>query len=264
VAILDRDAARRFWPDGDALGKHIHILGEGAADIPDAEVVGVVGDVREHIIGGGMGKSDGGEGDANGQPHLYVPFGQQYMSNMHLHVHTTPMDADGTARFVSVLRREIRATDRGLPVLEVRTLRAHMEASADYWLMQTGAQMFSVFGGIALLLAMIGLYGVRAYSVARRTREIGIRMALGASAAETQRMVLREGVQLLAVGTAIGLGLSLLIGMVLSGMLYRVQSADPLVFSVAVALMGGVSLLACYVPARRAARVDPTVALRWE
>jgi putative ABC transport system permease protein len=130
--------------------------------------------------------------------------------------------------------------------------------------MQTGAQMFSVFGGIALLLAMIGLYGVRAYSVARRTREIGIRMALGASAAETQRMVLREGVQLLAVGTAIGLGLSLLIGMVLSGMLYRVQSADPLVFSVAVALMGGVSLLACYVPARRAARVDPTVALRWE
>jgi predicted permease len=264
VAILDRDAARRFWPDGDALGKHIHILGEGAGDIPDAEVVGVVGDVREHIIGGGMGKSDGGEGDANGQPHLYVPFGQQYMSNMHLHVHTTPMDADGTARFVSALRREIRATDSGLPVLEVRTLRAHMEASADYWLMQTGAQMFSVFGGIALLLAMIGLYGVRAYSVARRTREIGIRMALGASAAETQRMVLREGVQLLAVGTAIGLGLSLLIGMVLSGMLYRVQSADPLVFSVAVALMGGVSLLACYVPARRAARVDPTVALRWE
>jgi ABC-type antimicrobial peptide transport system permease subunit len=124
--------------------------------------------------------------------------------------------------------------------------------------------MFSLFGGIALLLAVIGLYGVRAYSVARRTREIGIRMALGASAAETQRMVLREGAQLLAVGAVIGLGLSYLLGKVLARLLFRVSGTDPLVFSLAVALLGAVSLFACYVPARRAARIDPMVALRWE
>jgi predicted permease len=264
VAILDKYAAQRIWPEGDAVGKHIHIVGEGASDIPDVEVVGIVGDVREHIIGGGVGHVSGGEGDAGGQPHLYVPFGQQYMADMHIHLRTAPMGDDAAVRFLGTVRQEIRAVDSGLPVLGVRTLRAHVEASADYWLMQTGARMFSLFGGIALLLAVIGLYGVRAYSVARRTREIGIRMALGASAAETQKMVLREGVQLMAVGTAIGLGLSFLLGTVLAGLLFHVHGADPLVFSVAVVLLGGVSLVACYVPARRAARIDPMVALRWE
>jgi len=264
VAILDRLAARKIWADGDALGKHIHILGEGAGDLPDVEVIGVVGDVREHIVGSAMGHVEGGEGDIDGQPHLYVPFGQQYMSDMHIHLRTAPMDADSTTRFLATVRHEIRGVDSALPVLGVRTLRSHLEASTDYWLMQTGASMFSLFGGVALLLAVIGLYGVRAYSVARRTREIGIRMALGASAAETQKMVLREGVQLMAVGTAIGLVLSYLVGTVLSGMLFRVSGTDPLVFAVSAALLAGVSLVACYVPARRAARIDPMVALRWE
>lgn len=264
VAILDRLAAQRLWPGGDAVGKHIHVLGEGAGDLPDVEVVGIVGDVREHIVGGAIGKVSGGEGDASGQPHLYVPFGQDYMADMHIHLRTTPMDADAAGRFLAAVRQQIRAVDNGLPVLGVESLRSHVEASTDYWLMQTGTQMFSLFGGIALLLAVIGLYGVRAYSVARRTREIGIRMALGASAAETQTMVLREGVQLMAVGAAIGLVLSYLLGTVLAGLLFRVKATDPLVFSAAVLLLCAVSLLACYVPARRAARVDPMVALRWE
>jgi ABC-type antimicrobial peptide transport system permease subunit len=124
--------------------------------------------------------------------------------------------------------------------------------------------MFAMFGGIALLLAVIGLYGVRAYSVARRTREIGIRMALGASAGETQALVLKEGLQLMAVGTAAGLVLSFLLNSALAGMLYRVKGSDPLVFLSATALLGTVSLIACYLPARRAARVDPMIALRWE
>ena len=263
VAILDRSAALRLWPNGEALGKHIHIVGDGASDVPDAEVVGVVGDVREHIIGG-VGQSSGSDGGATGQSQLYVPFGQQYMSDMHIHLRTAPMDADASGRFLATVRREIRAVDSALPVLGVRSLRSHVEGSTDYWLLQTGTRMFSLFGGIALLLAVIGLYGVRAYSVARRTREIGIRMALGASAAETQAMVLREGLKLMAVGTGIGLVLSLLLGTVVAGLLFQVNGADPLVFSASVLLLGAVSLVACYVPARRAARIDPMVALRWE
>lgn len=264
VAILDKLAAQRLWPGGDGLGKHIHVLGEGAQDFPDVEVVGIVGDVREHLVGAGMGKVSGAEGDAGGQPHLYVPFGQEYIADMHIHLRTTPMDANTAARFLGTVRQEIRAVDGALPVLGVKSLQSQVEGSTDYWLMLTGARIFSLFGGIALLLAVIGLYGVRAYSVARRTREIGIRMALGASAAETQRMVLKEGVKLMVVGTGIGLALAYLLGTVLAGMLFRVSGADPLVFSLAVVLLGGVSLLACYVPARRAARIDPMVALRWE
>ena len=257
VAILDKMAAKKLWPDGDAIGKHIRITSDetptaAAAAAADIEVVGVVGDVREHIIG------------STAEPHLYVPFGQQYQSDMHLHLLTAPMDPDTAARFLGTVRREIRAVDSVLPVLAVKSLRSHVESSADYWLLQTGTRMFSLFGGIALLLAVIGLYGVRAYSVARRTREIGIRMALGASASETQAMVLREGIKLMAVGTGIGLVLSLLVGMLLSRIMLQVNGADPLVFSAAVVLLGGVSLVACYVPARRAARVDPMVALRYE
>jgi predicted permease len=264
VAVIDKEAAQRIWRSSDALGKHIHILGEGADDMPDVEIVGIVGNVREHLVGTGMGKVSGGQGDATGQPHLYLPFGQKYMADMHIHLRTVPMNADSAGRFLATVREQIRSVDNGLPVLAVRSLRTHVESSFDYWLMQTGASMFSVFGGIALLLAVIGLYGVRAYSVARRTREIGIRMALGASTAETSRMVLHEGIQLVALGAAIGLVLSYLLGMLLSGMLFRVRGTDPLVFSISLALLAATSLLACYIPARRASRIDPMVALRYE
>jgi predicted permease len=267
VAILDKLAAQRLWPNGEAVGKHIRMSTEGndsqdrqiggkvdgpGGDVPAYEVVGIVGDVREHIVG------------QDARPHVYVLFGQQYMSDMHAHLRTAPMGPDAEARFLGAVRQEIHTVDAGLPVLGVKTLRAHVEASSDFWLIGTAARMFSLFGGVALLLAVIGLYGVRAFSVARRTREIGIRMALGASSAEAQRMVLREGLELMAVGAGIGLVLSLLVDKVLAGMLFQVNGADPLVFSVAVLLLGVTSLAACYFPARRAARIDPMVALRYE
>jgi predicted permease len=267
VVILDKLAAQRLWPDGEAVGKHIHMNTEdndtedrhigGRVDgpggtAPDYEVVGIVGDVREHIVG------------QDARPHVYVLFGQQYMAGMHAHLRTAPMGPDAEARFLGTVRQEIHAVDAGLPVLGVKTLRAQVEASTDFWLIGTAARMFSLFGGVALLLAVIGLYGVRAFSVARRTREIGIRMALGASSAEAQQMVLWEGLQLMAVGAGAGLVLSLLVGKVLAGMLFQVNGADPLVFSTAVLLLGATSLAACYFPARRAARIDPMVALRYE
>ena len=143
-------------------------------------------------------------------------------------------------------------------------MRIHMDSSFDLWVVRMGANMFVIFGGVALLLAAIGLYGVRAYTVAMRTREIGIRMALGARASDALRMMLGEGMTLFAIGGALGLVLSLAVGKLLSTLLYSVSSFDPLVLFGAPLLLAAVSLVACYIPARRAARLDPMVALRDE
>jgi predicted permease len=252
VVILDQLAASRLWPNGDALGKHVRMSGGGLQKPRDAEVVGVVGSVQEHIIGRGS------------EAHLYVPFGQEYQANMSIHLRIRPLGRESEMRLLEALRREIRAADSRLPVLALGTMRQHLERSLDIWVVETGSRMFGIFGGVALLLAMIGLYGIRAYTVSRRTREIGIRMALGATSSDTLRMILREGVVIAAVGVCGGLLLSWLLGKLLASMLYEVSGADPLVFLVAPAVLTTVSLLACYIPARKAARVDPMVALRYE
>jgi ABC-type antimicrobial peptide transport system permease subunit len=134
----------------------------------------------------------------------------------------------------------------------------------DIWIVRTGARLFGILGSVALLLAMIGLYGVRAYAVARRTREIGIRMALGAKPGDTLGMILREGLSVTSIGVAVGLLFSMAIGQVLASLLYRVSGLDPAVLVGAPVALALVSLLACYIPARRAAHVDPMVALRHE
>jgi putative ABC transport system permease protein len=168
------------------------------------------------------------------------------------------------ADFVESIRREALTVDSRLPILMLKTLRAHMDSSFDLWIVRTAARMFSIFGGAALLLAMVGLYGLRAYSVTRRTREIGIRLALGAKPSDARGMILREGLLVTSAGVAAGLALSLLAGKLLSSLLFKVSGVDPLVFLSATAVLAGVSLLACYLPALRASRVDPMVALRYE
>ena len=253
VAILDRTAANRLWPHGDAVGQHIHLVsGDGPGGDVEAEVVGVVSDVREDLFGQDL------------PPHVYVPFSQQYQSDMNIHIRTAAADPVSQARLTEVVRREIRAVDDRLPVLALTTLRGHMDSSFDLWTVRTGAEMFLIFGCVALLLAMIGLYGVQAYAVALRTREIGIRMALGATAQDSLRMVLRAGLKLTVVGTVAGLVLSLGLGKVLSSLLYHVSGADPVVLAAGPLLLAAISLLACYVPARRASRIDPIRALRHE
>jgi predicted permease len=246
AVVLDRLAASRLWPDGDALGKHI-LMNEDAGKAREMEVVGIVGTVREHIVGRGE------------DPHVYVPFGTEYQSDMHIH-----LKVRSEAGMLDSVRREIREFDTALPVLSLKTMQQHLEGSIDLWIMRTGATLFSLFGGVALLLAVVGLYGIRSYTVARRTREIGIRMALGANATDTLRLVVREGVVLTAIGAAAGLSLSFLLGKVLAGMLYEVSGSDPVVFLAATAILSAVSLVACYVPAHRAAGVDPMIALRYE
>jgi len=249
VVVLDQLAAQRLWPGGNPVGQHIRLLAGGdSKESRDAEVVGIVAAVQEDVFGEGL------------QPHVYVPFGQEYQADMTIHLKTTAQGAN----FLETLRREVSAVDSRLPVIELRTMRTHLEASFDLWIVRTAARMFTVFGSVALVLAMVGLYGLRAYTVARRTREIGIRLALGAKPGDAQRMILREGLLITSLGVVAGLALSLLAGKVLAGVLYKVSGVDPLVFLAATAVMGSVSLLACYLPALRASRVDPMVALRYE
>jgi len=249
VAIIDKAAAGKLWAGGDALGKHIRL--DGAAN-QDLEVVGVVGNTLDNIIGGNSGH------DGPSRLHVYVPFGREYQANVQFHVKV----AD--ERMLATIGREIRAVDERLPLLGLKTMRGNLESSFDIWVVRTGAYILEIFGSVALLLAVIGLYALNAYTVARRTREIGIRMALGADASLTLRMILGEGLKVTLLGIGAGLLLAVGLGRVLAGFLYDIRNLDALVLGTAPVLLTIVALVACYVPARRAASVDPMIALRYE
>jgi predicted permease len=252
AVIIDDALAKRLWPGRDGLGRHIRILkGDGTREQPkDLEVVGIVPTLREDIFGPAV------------RPHVYLPFGQRYQSNMTIHLRIAPRGGDAEAALLQSTRREIRSLDDRLPILALRPMQRHLDESASFWLVRTGARMFSVFGAVALLLATVGIYGIKAYTVARRTREIGIRIALGATTRQTLWLVLKEGLVVTAVGLAIGLVLAMATGRLLSSLLTDVSASDPWVLLTTPLILGISSLAASYVPARRAARVDPIVALR--
>jgi ABC-type antimicrobial peptide transport system permease subunit len=151
-----------------------------------------------------------------------------------------------------------------LPILSLKTFSQHLDSNMELWAVRAGATLFSVFGGLALVLAIVGVYGVKAYSVARRTREIGIRIALGARPQSVQWMIVREGTWMLAGGVAIGLLLAVATGRLLSGILYHVGALDPIAFLTAPLLLGVATLIATWLPARRATRISPMAALRIE
>jgi len=248
IAIIDKLTAEKLWPGSDALGKHIRI----DKQTPDAEVVGVVGNIREDIIGGKM------------QPHLYVPFGPTYQADVHFHLKVAAGGTEAESRMLRTVRHEILATDDRLPLLALKTMRGNLDSSVDIWVVRTGAHMLEIFGGVALFLAVIGLYALNSYTVARRTREIGIRMALGADTSTTLQMILGEGLKVTLVGIGAGMLLAVAVGQLLAGFLFDLRGFDPLVLGAAPAVLALVALFACYVPARRAARVDPMIALRYE
>jgi putative ABC transport system permease protein len=160
------------------------------------------------------------------------------------------------------VRDQVQTLDRHMALRGTGTVQQNIEAGL--WAPRMGAALLSIFGGLALLLAMIGVYGVMSYSVAQRAQELGIRMALGAQANDVLFLVLKQGIALAAGGTALGVLLALLFGQVVSTLLFGISGRDPLTLAGVSLTLTTVALLACYIPARRAARVDPLVALRYE
>jgi ABC-type antimicrobial peptide transport system permease subunit len=170
----------------------------------------------------------------------------------------------GTGFAIAAIRRDIRAYDPRLPILQATTMDAFHDGRLELWAVRAGGRMFLVLGGLALLLAVVGLYGVKSYIVSQRTREIGIRMALGASPRDVLGMIVREGAALSAVGVALGLPLAALLGVALRSVLYDVKPLDPVVLRLGTGLLTGAALVATWLPARRATRVAPLTALRAE
>ncbi|MGO8678409.1 MAG: ABC transporter permease [Limisphaerales bacterium] len=251
VVIISRNLADQLWPDEDPIGRSLQFPGPGRnASATVMTVVGVVPPIQWRLF------------DKRPSSEIYVPSGQDFQASLHLHVRVAP-GAD-PAKLMAAAREEMRRLDPGLPVTEIKTLADLHRDSPTVRVVRMGAMLFGAFGGLALFLSLLGIYGLKAYAVARRTREIGIRMALGASARDVVAMILRESAVLAGLGLGLGLVLALAVGKVGGGFLYQVPAADPVTFSVIPLLLLCTALVACILPARRAAKVDPMAALRHE
>jgi predicted permease len=251
VAMIDDALAQKLGFGTNAIGQLIQFLDEEASDSKQPlRVIGVVPAINHSL------------GNAHPFPHVYVPLGQRYESAMTLHVRISRTEAERT--MLGTIGRVIRDVDPRAPVLRLATWRDHLDSGIEVVMFRTGARVFSAFGVIALLLAVIGVYGVKSYVVSRRTREFGIRIATGAQPRALLWQVLLEGGRTTTIGIAIGLLLAVGAGRILQGMLYGINSVEPLVLIAAPLILFAASLLASFIPALRATRVDPTIALRSE
>jgi predicted permease len=263
VAVIDEVLAKKLWPEGDALGQRIQfpvregVTPETAEDNggqikrgEPIEIIGIVPPIKNRLF----------EIEQVGA--IYLPFARGFQSNAFFFVKFASIGSESAT--ADLLRRTVQDIDPVLPVLELRTLGKHMDGNPQLWIIRAGAALFSIFGALALGLAVIGVYGVKAYSVARRTREIGIRMALGAQRNTVQWMILREGFVMVAAGLALGFLLALGTGKIVSSILYQVSSTDPFAFTIAPVVLMTAALLATWLPARRATKIAPMTALRTE
>jgi len=243
VVVINETAAREFWPGGDPLGKHV-IMG-WFTDL-DAEIIGVVGDVRLTAL------------KQPPRPTLYWPVEQVPNGFMTFMIRTSgePMQLAGA------VRTAIASIDPDQPVAKMQTMDEVVANSLNQ--PRFTALLLAIFSGVAVTLAVLGIYGVLFYTVSQRTHEIGIRMALGAQRSDVLRMVLSHGMALTLFGVGIGLALALAASRFLQQLLFEVQPTDPITYAGVAALLAVVALLACYIPARRATKVDPMVALHYE
>ncbi len=245
VAIVSEAFARRFLPNQEPIGKRIRASGPGSGN-PWMEIVGVVGNVKY------MGLT------VDSDPAYYMPFAQNYMPRMFLAVRTS----GNAARLTGALRQSVQSIDPGVTLAWIGTMEEAMQSSVSQPRFDT--MLLALFAGIALLLAAVGIYGLIAYSVAQRTHEIGVRMALGAERSDVVKMVVRQGARLAAIGIALGLAGAFALTRLLGGMLFGIGATDALTFAAAPLGLLLVVLLATLLPALRATRISPLIALRYE
>jgi putative ABC transport system permease protein len=254
VAVVDANFAHRFWPRGDAIGQHVAI-----DTIPNIKpqtprwrtIVGVVGHVKHYAL------------DTEGREQIYFPHRQPFYGafasrDMTLAVRTSLEPTSVT----SAIREQVSALDKDLPLYNIATMDHLVSASVAQ--PRLNLSLLAAFAALALVLAAVGVYGVMAYAVTQRTQEFGIRMALGALPADVLKQVFLEGGRLAAIGLALGLIAALALTRLMASLLFGVKPSDPVTLGMAAALLAFVALAACYIPARRATRVDPLVALRYE
>jgi putative ABC transport system permease protein len=255
VAVISQTMARRYWPDSDPLGRHFTITGAAQGERPRA-VIGVAGDVRRS------------RRDREFRPAVYIPHEQQLLHTQGRFVDSMMqmsfvVRAPGdTNQLAAAIRSAVAQVDRNQPVFSIRTEEQFLDLQVQdsrYYML-----LLAVFAGVALTLAAVGIYGLMAYVVSQRTHEIGIRMALGATAGSVLRMVVRQGTWLIAGGLALGVAASFGLTRLLQSQLWGVTATDADTFIGVSALLSAIACVACIVPGRRAAKVDPMVALRHE
>jgi putative ABC transport system permease protein len=263
VAMINETLARRFFADADPIGKRLY-LGPPEELVPPGilppgfrfqhfTIIGIIGDVRHNGLNQPL------------LPEIYTLHEQELAAkfadpsnSMYLAVCTTT----DPSSLVGAIRREVQQLDREQPIAGIATMEELLATSLSQSRFST--LLLAIFAGVALILAAVGIYGVMAYSVAQRTHEIGIRVALGAQAGDVLKLVIRQGLTLTVAGVAIGLGAALVMTRVMTSLLYGVTATDPITFAIIPVVLTGVALVASFIPARRATKVDPMVALRYE
>ena len=245
VAIVNQVMAERFWPHQDPIGQQFRMQAEKDHPI---RVVGVVKNARVQGLTGAI------------DPYFYVPMEQNYTPLATLQVRTTV----APPTVIRELEQEIRTLAPGMPVFDVQTMTAALGGLNGFLIFQLGAGLAGALGALGLLLAIVGVYGVVSYSTSQRTHEIGIRMALGAQPADVLRIIFREGLVIVGVGVVVGLAAAFAISRLVANFLVGVSATDPLTYGSVSAVLVLVALAACFIPARRAMRLEPTIALRHE
>jgi predicted permease len=246
VAIVNEAMVKHYWPSEDPIGKQITIQRDNRSDV--AEIVGVVRNSRTDDLSGPIGD------------YVYAPWAQNYISAETLQVRTTAPPENMAHEIVAA----VHSLSPALPVFDVQGMTAALGTLNGILVYQVGAALAACLGGLGLLLAIVGVYGILSYVSVQRTHEIGIRMALGASRAEVLKMVLRGGLVIVLAGLVLGILLSMEMASLIGSLLVGVAATDPLTFAGVSLLLAMIALATCYIPARRATKVDPMVALRYE
>jgi len=242
TVIISASMAHQFWPNEDPIGKRIYYGNEKSVRF---EIVGICGDVVNSL-------------DDKPQPMMYQPLLDGYWTDFYVAVET----ANAPESLAAAVRSAVNHEDANLPVFDVRTMADLMQASAAH--QQFTTMIIGSFALVALILAAVGLYGVLYHLVSQRTNEIGIRVVLGATSGEVRRLILWQGMQPAAAGIALGLGVAVAITRYMESLLFGVKADDPATFGAVAAVLAVVALIACSIPAIRATRIDPAVALRTE